>query len=208
MPLNPVGTALPDVPSKVHIIGGPGSGKTTLAQQLAQVVAAPVYSLDEVAYENGAGAKYPLATRHQKIQEILGQPTWITEGVFLWWIEPLLAAATTIVWLDLPWPVAVWRIVGRHLKLSWTGDNPHPGVLRLGQFVRWQVTHYYRRGATEPATPDEDSAVTRAATAHALTSYADRVVPLRTAREVAAFRSAISSTSSVVTAEAGREDGG
>jgi len=42
---------------RIHIIGGPGSGKTTLATQLAAKLNAPTYDLDVVAFENGAGAK-------------------------------------------------------------------------------------------------------------------------------------------------------
>ena len=176
-----------EAPSKIHIVGGPGSGKTTLAQQLARVVAAPTYDLDHVAYENGAGAKYPLATRRVKVRAILEQPAWVTEGIYLWWTEPLLDAATVVVWLDLPWPVAVWRIVVRHLKLSWAGVNPHPGLLRLGKFVWWQVDHYYRRPAVQPTAPDDDSAITHAATAHTLHKYASKVISLRSAGAVADF---------------------
>ncbi|MGH2541805.1 MAG: hypothetical protein ACRDIB_03350, partial [Ardenticatenaceae bacterium] len=148
-------------PCRVHIVGGPGSGKTTLAQRLAQRVGAPLYDLDKIGYESGAGAKRSLEVRLFDVQAILEQPSWVTEGIFLWWTDPLLRAADLIVWLDLPWYIAVWRIVLRHFKLSWAGINPHPGLMNLVRFVVWQVQHYYRRKATSPTGPDDDSAVTR-----------------------------------------------
>lgn len=160
-----------DLLRRIHIIGGAGSGKTTLARRLAELIDAPAYDLDAIGYEKGAGAARPLELRLKDVQAIVEQPAWITEGIFLWRTDPLFQAADQIVWLDLPWPVAVWRIVLRHLKLSWAGSNPHSGLLKLFRFVRWQVGAYYRRPAGVPSVPDDDSAVTRAATVQVLAAY-------------------------------------
>jgi adenylate kinase family enzyme len=48
---------------RIHIIGGPGSGKTTLAGYLAQAIGASCYDLDVVGYEGGSGARRPLDVR-------------------------------------------------------------------------------------------------------------------------------------------------
>lgn len=172
---------------RIHIIGGAGSGKTTLARQLAELIDAPAYDLDAIGYENGAGPARPLALRLKDVRAIAEQPAWITEGIFLWWTDALFQAADQIVWLDLPWPVAVWRIVLRHLRLSWIGNNPHSGLLKLCRFVKWQVETYYWRQIIVPVAPDDDSAVTRAATAQVLAPHQHKVTRLRTARSVNAF---------------------
>jgi adenylate kinase family enzyme len=49
--------------ARIHIVGGPGSGKTTLATRLGHLLAAPVHDLHTVAYETGAGRKRELALR-------------------------------------------------------------------------------------------------------------------------------------------------
>jgi adenylate kinase family enzyme len=176
------------MPHRIHIVGAAGSGKTTLARQLASRIGAPVFDLDAVGYEKGAGAARPLHLRLADVQAIADGPAWITEGVFLWWIEPLLAAAEKIVWLDLPWPVAIWRIVLRHARLSWRGANPHAGLGNLYRFVRWQLADYYRRPAISPTAPDDDGAITRRATAEMLQPYQSKVIHLRTRRGVNALR--------------------
>src|SRR5690242_21563318 len=101
------------VPRRVHIIGGPGSGKSTLARQVRLELGAPVVDLDQIAYGPG-GVKRTLAERSARLREILSRPTYITEGIYLWWVDELLQRADVIIWLDVPFRVAAWRIVARH----------------------------------------------------------------------------------------------
>ena len=164
---------------RVHIIGGPGSGKTTLAGQLAARLKTSAYNLDEVGYEGGNGPQRPPAARLAEVDRIAAGPDWVSEGVFLWWTERLLQAAEVIVWLDLPWPVAVRRIVTRHLKLSLAGTNPHPGLRRLLGFLGWSMRYYLSGPATLPVGAQEDAAVSRAVTATYLQPYAGKVIHCR-----------------------------
>ena len=43
-----------DIPSKVHIIGSVGSGKTTLAKNLSTKLGIPYYELDNVVWKRYA----------------------------------------------------------------------------------------------------------------------------------------------------------
>jgi hypothetical protein len=107
--------------AKIHILGGSGSGKTTLARDLSSLLHVPHYDLDAIGLEKG------LATEEDAFA-IAGEPGWISEGCYLIFTEPLLYAADTIVLLEVSWPVAVWRIVRRHITKSLHGTNPYPGV--------------------------------------------------------------------------------
>ena len=168
---------------RIHIVGGPGSGKTTLARRLAIRDALPVHDLDAVAYERGAGPKRPLDLRLADARRIAAGPAWVTEGIYLWWTDELLRAADAIVWLDLPWRIAARRIVVRHARASLAGTNRHRGIRKLVTFLR-STRSYHHGPAVAPAAPDDDGAITRSATARILSPYADKLVHCRTPAEV------------------------
>jgi len=128
----------------------------------------------------------PLASRLADIQRIAAQSAWIAEGAYLWWTEALPDAATQIIWLDLPWRIAAWRIVTRHVRASLRGSNPHRGLRNLLRFLRntWRYSH---GPAIPPTSADDDGAMTRAATAAILMPYRDRLIHCRRPPDVAAF---------------------
>lgn len=171
---------------RVHVIGGPGSGKTTLARRLAFRGGMPLYELDAVGYGDGAGAKRPLADKLSDIDDLAAQPSWIAEGVFLWWTDALLHNADAIVWLDPPWRIAAWRIVVRHAKASLNGTNRHRGLRRLIRFVI-ESRAYYLGPVAVPLAPDDDDAVTRSATEQVLAPFHGNVVRCRRKGDVDAF---------------------
>lgn len=87
---------------KIHILGGPGSGKTTLARKIAAAINIPHYDLDVIGRQFGTDG----AAHVENAIAISRQPTWITEGVYLLFIDPLLHEADQIVLIDVVWPVA------------------------------------------------------------------------------------------------------
>ena len=126
---------------KVHITGVPGSGKTTLSLRLADRLGVPAYDLDDVGYDGG-GAAVNLITALDEVGRIGALPGWVTEGSFVDWTAGLLAAADTIVWLDPPRRVVLWRIARRHVVATLHGGNKHPGVRKLLRFLRFVNARY------------------------------------------------------------------
>ena len=59
---------------RIHIVGGPGSGKTTLAARLGRHLGVPVYDLDAIAYEAGAGPKRELGARRTDVDRFAVGP--------------------------------------------------------------------------------------------------------------------------------------
>ncbi len=176
--------------NRIHITGGPGSGKTTLARALGKDGLRPVIELDTIGYVAGAGQKRPLADKLLDVQGMAEQPAWVSEGIFLWWTDALLDQADCIVWLDPPWRVACWRILARHMKASIRRSNKHRGLKPLWHFLL-SARGYYVDPIREPANLDDDGAVTRAATAVVLDHYGEKVVRITVRQTYRSFLAGI-----------------
>jgi adenylate kinase family enzyme len=159
-------------------MGGSGSGKTTLAKQLALHLDIPYYEVDVVGWENGHGALRPLEVRLRDIHAIAIQPSWVTDNFFVGWTDELLEAADIIVFLDLPWRVACWRIITRHLHASLAGTNRHKGLLKLYRFLGYAKKYY---------TSTDEAEWTRAVELRYLQTYNNKVIRCRKPSDVEAF---------------------
>lgn len=172
---------------RIHIIGGTGSGKTTLARKIGTRLGIPFYDLDEVGYEGGFGAPRPLDVRLATLERIASQPTWVTEGGFILWIDELLRTADTIVWLDLPWRVRRWRVILRHIKADLARNNRHAGYVNLYRFYMTSRTYESNPTIYTLQPPDIGDYSSRATVSHYLQQYKSKVVHCRTVADVAAF---------------------
>ena len=88
---------------RIHILGGPGSGKTALASRLAQALGSESITLDAITYED------PLFTlprtrtsRIELVRDYVGRDSWVAEGVYFSWVGQSFKHADRIVVLNLP----------------------------------------------------------------------------------------------------------
>jgi hypothetical protein len=128
-------------PRRIHVMGGQGSGKTTLAARLHSATGLPVHELDRIArIGGGSGPRRPAAERDAMVANIAAGDAWITEGVHLGWTGPLLARAEAIVWLDHVTPGrASARMLRRFLAGGWHEFRTRRGrerFTRVGDYLR------------------------------------------------------------------------
>jgi adenylate kinase family enzyme len=129
--------------NRIAIIGCGGSGKSHLARQLAAALSIPVTHLDALYYDPGWN---PLPRdRFAELQrELAAQPRWIADGNYASTLPVRLAAADTVVFLDLPAWACLWGILQRRLRHG-AGQHAAIGVYDR---ITWSFVRYivgYRR---------------------------------------------------------------
>lgn len=203
-----VRTQLDDV-RRIHIIGGPGSGKTALSRRLARLIEVPVYELDVLAEAGPAPAfrmGRPLNARLAEVEDIAALPGWITEGTFLWWTDRLFDAADLIIWLDIPPRTALRRVLVRHVNEYVERVREARGIARKTRalrrvylrhilaFTAYTRAYYHRAaraGVSEAPALDDGWALTRAETAAQLERYKAKVIRCTHPRDTASLLASV-----------------
>ncbi len=109
---------------KIAIIGSPGAGKSTLAQQLGESLNIEIIYLDRYFWQPD-WRKKPRDARIEILNELVRKERWIIEGTYLDSSEPRLNAADTIIFLDIPPWLCLHRIRQRHNKYK---GQPRPDL--------------------------------------------------------------------------------
>lgn len=141
---------------KIMIIGGPGSGKSTLARQVGARLDLPVIHMDPF-YWLPAWQQRPSDETIRLAQEAAQRPAWVFEGNNSASMAFRAERADTIVFLDMPRPLRMWRILKRTIRyygrtrpdmgagcperlsrefLSFCWNFDHDGRLRMVDFLQ------------------------------------------------------------------------
>lgn len=85
---------------RVVVVGGPGSGKSTVASTLAERIGAPHVELDELWWGPGRTPAGRLEL-HERVFERLAVDEWVVDGNYIDEIADVVwPAADAVVWLD------------------------------------------------------------------------------------------------------------
>ncbi len=97
---------------RVVIVGRTGSGKTSLARELARALGVPHVELDSL-YFNHDLSTVPLSLLRTRTAEAISPERWVTDGNKSTVRDLVWPRADTLVWLDFPLAVSVWRLLKR-----------------------------------------------------------------------------------------------
>ncbi|MEY2847654.1 MAG: hypothetical protein RI885_319 [Actinomycetota bacterium] len=132
-------------PRRVAVAGVSGVGKTTLARRIGERLGIPHTEIDALFH----GPDWmPLDSFEAEVHRATAGPEWVIE----WQYDaarPLIAArADTMVWLDLPVPIALSRVIRRTVRRRltreelWNGNREGPltGFFTdPDHIVRWAI---------------------------------------------------------------------
>jgi hypothetical protein len=113
---------------RVLVIGCSGAGKSTLAAQIAERTGLPFIPTDPFYWE----ANWQHASREtidQRVHETISNPTWVLDGNFVAYRNVVWRRADTIIWLDFPLWLVLFRLVKRNVgwwltrKPVWSGNR-------------------------------------------------------------------------------------
>ena len=101
--------------NRVVIVGCGGSGKSTLAQQLGKSLDIDVFHMDMLFWKPG-WVRVSEPEQNRILAEIVKQEKWIIDGDHPPTQHLRFSMADTIVFLDMPQAVCLWRTFKRVLQ--------------------------------------------------------------------------------------------
>ncbi len=100
--------------NRILIIGSPGSGKSTLSLRMAERLGLPIVHLDKLFWRPG----WVEASREEfdaALAEAMETEKWIMDGDYGRTLKMRLTHADTVIMLDYPTAVCVFRVLKRIL---------------------------------------------------------------------------------------------
>ncbi len=97
---------------RVLVIGPCGAGKSTLAFELARRLRLPLHHMDRLNWKSG-WVESTDAELRAKIAAIVSGERWLIEGTYGGTLDARLPFADTVVHLDYPIRLCMWRILRR-----------------------------------------------------------------------------------------------
>ena len=161
---------------RILVIGNSGGGKSTLARKLGEKLRLPVVHLDVLFWKPG-WVESDRDEYRAAVVEALAAPEWICDGNFTSTFDMRMALSDTIIWIDRPRFLCLFRAIKRAITYAGGGrpDIAEGCDEKIDfEFYRFILTYDRKvRPQLEQALAEHG--------AHA------RLIRLTTDREIAAF---------------------
>ena len=128
---------------RIRLLGASGSGKSYLANAIANNSDLVHINLDKIVYEYSSDGqiiqKFPEHYRNEALLKISSKRCWVTEGTYYQpWVMNSFKQADLILVLNIPKYIRCWRVIKRaiqnrysisrlikHLKYSYLWEKKH-----------------------------------------------------------------------------------
>jgi adenylate kinase family enzyme len=107
---------------RIVIVGKSGAGKSTLAAQLAKKFDLQNIELDALSWEANWTQISKPEMRAKADPALPPDGHWVADGNYLKPLQEIVwQRADTLIWLDYPLHIAMWRVFKRTVARIWTG---------------------------------------------------------------------------------------
>mgnify|MGYP003651732563 CR=1 FL=1 len=160
------------------VVGCAGAGKSTFSRELARLTRLPIISLDQIFWRPG-WMEGDLSVFASKISTLAQNPYWIMDGNYGRTLSARLAYADTVIFLDMPRMLCLWRVIFRTARSYGRvrEDMPEGCPERFD----WEFLKYILNFNAVHRPRLEDS----------LDGFVGRVVILKSRKEVASYLAVI-----------------
>ena len=115
---------------RVNVIGGSGSGKTSVGRAIAATLGLPFIELDEIHWSRYPNWRMPATDEFRIwVDEATSGDGWVVDGSYGRVRDIIWSRADTVVWLDPPFLMRFGRVLRRTLGRMRTGE-PLWGIQR------------------------------------------------------------------------------
>ena len=141
---------------RVNVVGTSGSGKTTFGTELARRLDVPHVELDALSWEAN-WVTVPTPVFRERVSAAVAADRWVVDGNYSATRELVWARADSVVWLDFPFALVMWRVIVRTLRrglrgeVLWSGNRESLRMaISRDSIILWALTTYHRRRRDYP----------------------------------------------------------
>lgn len=134
--------------NKISIIGGSGTGKTTLANNLGKTLNLPVYHIDGINYLDN-WVQRDKQERDEIILEKVNEQKWIIDGTYCSTLKERLEHADLVIYLDYSSLAQLKGALGRYIKEHGKERPENPGCKERMTSQFFFFVLYWRKNKRE-----------------------------------------------------------
>lgn len=119
--------------NRISIIGGPGTGKTTLAINLGYELNLPTYHIDKIAHLPN-WVKRNKEERDKILLEKVNEEKWVIDGTYTKTLEERIRKSDLVIFLNYSTVAKLKGIISRYLKGRGKEKREIPGCMEKMDF--------------------------------------------------------------------------